>query len=175
MSQLWRLRSYLFSLPTKDQRGWASGPCCFAGSLDEVIYRVPTALLYPLQTTFGIHMNHPVFLSVCPGHNFLTHCLIRVIIKPVIARDQRVRHHIDLKGHISKVTVTVHKCRKSAWSPLLLSVMSDLNDISHNCWPCPKRLSCSCANGIYPRAISHCTQSQNPCPGHMSYCHEGSG
>ena len=40
--------------------------------------------------------------------------------------------------HVSKVKVTVHTNPKWVSKQLLLTVMLDLDNISHNCCPCPK-------------------------------------
>ena len=70
------------------------------------------------------------------------------------------------QGHIFKVKVTVHTYPKSVSGRYLLTAMQYLDNISQNYCPWPKDESWPQPKVISLISRSHCTHTQNPCPGH---------
>ena len=61
----------------------------------------PAVFIPPANKVWGgVYRNHPVCLSVrlftsCPGHNFLTPCLIWIIFHTIIVHDPRMCNDLD--------------------------------------------------------------------------------
>ena len=100
-----------------------------------------------------------------PSHNFLSPYPIWIIFHTIVVHDQGC-----VMTLISKVKVTVNTYPKSVSRQQLLTAKLGLDNISHNCCPCPKGMSWPWPKVISPRSRSQCIHvyNENLCLGHNS-------